>query len=52
MSITEAIEAYVKKWGGYPAFLMMGMSDEEAAKKLQEAVESNEEIKPGEGKIY
>lgn len=52
MSITEAIEAYTEKWGGYPAFLIMGMSDEEAAKKLQEAVESNEEIKPEEGKIY
>lgn len=52
MSITEAIEAYTEKWGGYPAFLMMGMSDEEAAKKLQEAVESDEEIKPEEGKIY
>ena len=52
MSITEAIGAYTEKWGGYPAFLMMGMSDEEAAKKLQEAVESNEEIKPEEGKIY
>ena len=52
MSIMEAIEAYTEKWGGYPAFLMMGMSDEEAAKKLQEAVESNEEIKPEEGKIY
>lgn len=52
MSITEAIKAYTEKWGGYPAFLMMGMSDEEAAKKLQEAVESNEEIKPEEGKIY
>lgn len=52
MSITEAIEAYTEKWGGYPAFLMMGMSDEEAAEKLQEAVESNEEIKPEEGKIY
>lgn len=52
MSITEAIEAYTEKWGGYPAFLMMGMSDEEAAKKLQEAVGSDEEIKPEEGKIY
>lgn len=52
MSITEAIEAYTEKWGGYPAFLMMGMSDEEAAEKLQEAVESDEEIKPKEGKIY
>lgn len=52
MSITEAIEAYTEKWGGYPAFLMMGMSDEEAAEKLQEAVESDEEIKPEEGKIY
>jgi hypothetical protein len=52
MTLEEAIQAYTERWGGYPAFLMMGMSDEEAAKKLQEAVESDEEIKPEEGKIY
>lgn len=34
----EIIDKYIEKFGGYPAFLMMGMSDEEIAAKMEESL--------------
>lgn len=52
MNFEEAKTKYIEKFGGYPYFLMMGMEDEEAAKLLEKAVESGEEIQFEEENIY
>lgn len=46
MSVDEVIKAYEEKFGGYPAFLLMGASDEEIISALTECIESGEELKP------
>lgn len=52
MTFKEAVEAYAEKWEGYPAFLMMGMNEEEAVKMLMEALKKGEEITAIEGNVY
>ena len=52
MTREEAIEAYAKKFGGFPYFLMMGASDEAVIEAVKKALKSGKEIKPEEGMIY
>jgi hypothetical protein len=52
MTREETIEAYTKKFGGFPYFLMMGASDETLVREVEKALESGEEIEPEEGAVY
>ena len=44
MTVNEAIEAYEKKFGGYPAFLLMGADDETIIKELTRCVKTGKEL--------
>lgn len=46
--VDEVIAAYEKKFGGYPAFLLMGADDEEIISALSECLKTGEELKPFE----
>ena len=48
MTKDEAIEAYSKKFGGWPAFLLMGADDDYIVKALMKCVESGEEYEAPE----
>jgi len=48
MTLKEAREAYIKKFGGYPSFLLMGADEVEELAMLIECIESGEELKPFE----
>ena len=52
MTREEAIEAYTEKFGGFPYFLIMGVSDEVLVREVKKALKSGKEIKPVEGRIY
>ena len=52
MTSDEAIEAVEKRFGGWPHFLMMGVSDEGVVERVKEALRTGEEIKPVEGLLY
>lgn len=52
MTVEEAIKAYTEKFGGYPAFLLMGAGDDEIIKKLTECVEKGEELEPEDDELY
>jgi len=52
MDFKKAKENYIKKFGGFPYFLMMGMEDEEAAKLMEKAVEEGKEIQIESENIY
>lgn len=52
MTYEEAIKIYTDKWGGIPYFLMMGMSEQEITKMLEEAIKSDKEIESVEGRVY
>ena len=45
MNIEKAIDAYIEKFGGFPAFCLMGMPDEEVAALITRALETGEELK-------
>lgn len=47
----EVVEAYEEMFGGYPAFLFMGASDEVVIKALEPCLKSGKEYEPDEG-IY
>ena len=44
MTVEEVISAYEEKFGGYPAFLLMGASDEEIVEQLSKCLETGEEL--------
>lgn len=46
MKAEEVIKQYEEMFGGYPAFLFMGASDEEIVKALHPCIESGEEYEP------
>lgn len=52
MDFKKAKENYIKRSGGFPYFLMMGMEDEEAAKLMEKAVEEGKEIQIESENIY
>jgi hypothetical protein len=52
MDFKKAKENYIKRFGGFPYFLMMGMEDEEAAKLMEKAVEEGKEIQIESENIY
>lgn len=52
MTVEEAINKYIEKFGGFPYFQTMGMGDKEIIKKVIEALNSGEEIKAEEGRDY
>lgn len=52
MNRSEAIKQYVEKFGGFPYFLVMGASDKALIELVKKSLESGEEIKPVEGRIY
>ena len=48
MKVEEVIKAYEDKFGGYPAFLLMGADDETIIRKLTKCLETGEELEPEE----
>ena len=52
MTRDEAIKKYTDKFGGFPYFLTMGMSDEELITTIEESLKTGEEIKCIKGRIY
>lgn len=44
MTKDEAIKAYEKKSGGWPAFLLMGASDEHIVAALTKCLETGKEL--------
>ena len=46
MTAEEAIAKYTERFGGYPAFLLMGASDEEIVAALTACIESGQELQP------
>lgn len=52
MTRDEAIEAYVKKFGGWPHFLMMGVDDDQLVKRVKIALKTGKEIQPMKGVLY
>ena len=52
MSYKEAIELYTNKFGGFPYFLCMGMSDSDVVEAINKSISSGEEIGPEEGVVY
>ena len=44
MTVEEAKKAYIEKFGGYPAFLLMGADDEFIIDVLTRCVESGKEL--------
>ncbi len=53
MTAEEAIRIYVERFGGFPAFLFMGASDEAVVSAVEKAMKSGEEIEaPDDGAVY
>ena len=44
MNVEEAINEYKKKFGGFPYFLFMGVTEETIIAVIEEALESGKEI--------
>lgn len=45
MTKDDAIKAYTDKFGGYPAFLLMGADDDEIVDALTECLRTGQELK-------
>lgn len=43
---------YIKLFGGYPAFLLMGAEDDEIIQKLSECIKSGKELEAEEDADY
>lgn len=52
MSLDEAINNYIARFGGFPYFNVMGMPDDAIIEKIEESIRSGKEIKPEEGRVY
>ena len=52
MTADEAIRLYTEKFGGFPAFLFMGASDEVIIGKVQEAIKTGQEIEAPDDNVY
>lgn len=52
MTREEAIEAYTEKFGGFPYFLTMGVSDKVLVHEIEKALKAGKEIEPEEGRVY
>ena len=48
MTVEEVIAAYTEKFGGYPAFLLMGADDKEIIRLLSECIQNGHELEPPE----
>lgn len=48
MDLLEIIEEYKNRFGGYPAFLLMGASDNEIKKALTKCLEEGKELEAPE----
>ena len=46
MTIEEVKQAYIDKFGGYPAFLLMGAADEEIIAQLSKCLKEGKELEP------
>lgn len=46
MTLEEVKAAYIDKFGGYPAFLLMGADDNEVIAALSKCLETGEEYAP------
>lgn len=46
MTAQEAIDKYTEMFGGFPAFLLMGATDEEIVKALVPCIKSGKELTP------
>ena len=46
MTVEEVIKAYEERFGGYPAFLLMGADDAVIIEKLSRCLEEDEELEP------
>ena len=52
MTVEEVKAAYIDKFGGYPAFLLMGADDEEIISALSKCIETGEELQPEDDEVY
>lgn len=50
--VEKVTKAYEEKFGGYPAFLLMGATDDEIITKLKECIETGKELEPDEQDAY
>ena len=48
MTVEEVKAAYIEKFGGYPAFLLMDADDDEIINALLPCLESGKEYEPPE----
>jgi hypothetical protein len=44
LSVEEAKEKYIEMFGGYPAFLLMGATDDEIIAQLTKCIETGQEL--------
>ena len=52
MTVEEVIKAYEERFGGYPAFLLMGADDAVIIEKLTKCLEDGKELEQEEDFIY
>ena len=50
--VDDVIKAYEERFGGYPAFLLMGADDEEIIEALSECLETGKELEPPGDGVY
>ena len=48
MTVEEVKKAYIEKFGGYPAFLLMGAEDDFIIEALSKCLETGKEYEPPE----
>lgn len=46
MTFEEAKKKYIKKFGGYPSFLLMGADEDFAREVLEKCLKSGKELEP------
>lgn len=51
MSVDDARNAYIKRFGGFPEFLFMGAADSVIIAAVERALADDEEIHPPRGDV-
>ena len=52
MGVEEVKQAYIKKFGGYPSFLLMGADDETIIELLTDCLKKGKELGAEDDLIY
>ena len=50
--VDEVIAAYEKRFGGYPAFLLMGADDDTIIEELTKCLETGQELEAPTDNVY